>query len=162
MRRSAAYWAGNRYRDPDRLPPAAAPYRDLPAPLATRFRALREGLRAIDGVEETVRYMGARWGWAWEYARDGRKLCWVHVLERQVSATFALAEVEERALVQRSRVPAAVREAVRDGQRTGPVRWCAIELSDRRTIDGFVGFMRRKAVRLGLGAPSARRRSAAG
>lgn len=80
MARSSAYWAGNRYADPAQEPEAAAPLQDLPAPAAARFGLLRDGLRHLPGVGETVRYMGQSWRWAWEYGIGNRKLCWVHVI----------------------------------------------------------------------------------
>lgn len=44
------------------------------------------------------------------------------------------------------RLPAAVQRAIREGQRTGAVRWCWLELSERRSVDAMLGFARKKAV----------------
>ena len=63
--RSSAYWSANRYADPEVQPEATAPLHDLPAQAAARFKAVREGLRQIRGVAETVRYMGVSWRWSW-------------------------------------------------------------------------------------------------
>ena len=90
MARSSAYWAGNRYADPAQEPEATAPLQDLPAPVAARFGLLRDGLRELPGVDETVRYMGQSWRWAWEYGIGNRKLCWMHVIGDVVSTTFTL------------------------------------------------------------------------
>ena len=43
------------------------------------------------------------------------------------------------------RLAADVARAVAEGQRTGPVRWCWLELSDRRHIDGFLRLAKHKA-----------------
>ena len=42
------------------------------------------------------------------------------------------------------RLSADVAKAVAEAQRTGPVRWCWLELGDRRAVDGFLSFARRK------------------
>jgi hypothetical protein len=42
------------------------------------------------------------------------------------------------------RLSADVAKAVAEAQRTGPVRWCWMELGDRRAVDGFLTFARRK------------------
>jgi hypothetical protein len=43
-----------------------------------------------------------------------------------------------------ARLPADLARAVAEAQRTGPVRWCWLELTDRRIVDGFLTFARRK------------------
>lgn len=147
--RSTAYWSGNRYADPASEPAPTAPLDDLPAAAAGRFRALRTGLLALDGVAESVRYMGTPWRWAWEYAVGNRKLCWLHVVGDAVSATFTLTDEETARVGRLPRVAADVARAVAEGQRTGPVRWCWLELSDRRRVDGFLRLVRHKAEWLG-------------
>ena len=146
MSRSTAYWETNLYREPRRPPLAAAPADDLPADAAVRFRALRTGLRAIAGVKEQPRFVGQPWRWAWEYSMEGRRLCWVHCMEKGVSVTFTLSSDDEERAADAARLPAAVQRAIREGQRTGPVRWCWLELSDRRSVDAMLGFARKKAV----------------
>ncbi len=141
--RSSAYWSGNRYADPDAPPDPAAPLQDLPAQAAARFKAVRSGLLEIGGVVETVRFMGANWRWTWEYGIGSRKLCWLHVVGSGVSATFTLSDIEE-SRVRALKVSAEVARAVAESQRTGPVRWCWLELADRRVVDGFLTFARRK------------------
>lgn len=147
--RSTAYWHGNRYADPADEPAATAPLADLPAAAAARFRAVREGLLALRGVGESVRYMGTPWRWAWEYGVGNRKLCWVHVVGTAVSVTFTLTDDETARVRGLPRLAADLARAVAEGQRTGPVRWCWLELSDRRRIDGFLRFARHKADWLG-------------
>jgi hypothetical protein len=142
--RSSAYWASVRYPDPDIQPDPAAPLRDLPAAAAARFKAVRSGLLAIHGVAESVRYMGASWRWSWEYGVGSRKLCWVHVVGNGLSTTFTLSDVEEYRVRALPRLSAEVVRAVAEAQRTGPVRWCWLELGDRRIVDGFLTFARRK------------------
>lgn len=143
--RSTAYWSGNHYQDPDLEPSPTAPLQDLPAGAATRFRALRNGLLALEGVGETVRYMGHPWRWAWEYGVGNRKLCWVHVVSSTVWATFTLGEPELARVGELSRLAAGVSRAIAQGQRTGPVRWCWLELPDRRTVDALLRLLRHKA-----------------
>ncbi len=163
MTRSSAYWAQNLYLDANEEPKPRAPYRDLASVPAGRFRVLREGLLAIDGAAEHVRFMGARWGWAWEYSIGSRKLCWLHLLQSGVSATFTLSQFEERS-VAASKLAHTIRDAIREGQRTGPVRWCSIEFTERKMAEAFLGFARRKAGWLATEAasPSPTRRSQAG
>ncbi len=143
--RSSAYWAANRYGDEAVEPPAIAPLKDLPAAPAARFKTLREGLLAINGVAEVVRYMGASWRWAWEYGVGNRRLCWVHVVGDALSVTFTMSDAEEERLRRAGRTPADVRRAVDEGQRTGPLKWCWMALDERRAVDGFLRLAGRKA-----------------
>jgi hypothetical protein len=147
--RSTAYWAANRYADEGIEPSPTAPLTDLPAPAAARFKALRAGLQALDGVGETVRYMGVSWRWAWEYGVGNRKLCWVHVIGDALSVTFTMSEAEEDRLARAGRVPADVTRAIAEGQRTGPLKWCWLPLDDKRAVDIFLRFASRKAEWLG-------------
>lgn len=143
--RSTAFWAGNRYSDESAEPTPVAPLRDLPPASAGRFRALRTGLLQIAGVGEHVRYMGATWRWAWEYSIGNRKVCWIHVIRDDVSVTFTLTDVEEDRLRKLARVSADITRAITEGQRTGPVRWCWLNLGERRTVEAFLSLARRKA-----------------
>ena len=149
MGRSSAYWSANRYPDPEAPPEATAPLRDLPAAAAARFEAVRSGLLAIEGVAESVRYMGTNWRWSWEYGVGNRKLCWLHVVGKGISTTFTLSDMEESRVRAIPRLPADLARAVAEAQRTGPVRWCWLELGDRRIVDGFLAFARRKGEWLG-------------
>jgi hypothetical protein len=142
--RSSAYWSANRYPDPEVQPEAGAPLVDLPAQAAARFKAVRTGLLEIRGVAESVRFMGASWRWSWEYGIGSRKLCWLHVVGNGISTTFTLSDVEEIRVRSIPRLPADIARAVAESQRTGPVRWCWLELADRRIVDGFLTFARRK------------------
>jgi hypothetical protein len=142
--RSSAYWSGNRYPDPEVQPDPTAPLRDLPAQAAARFKAVRSGLLEIRGVLENVRYMGTSWRWSWEYGIGSRKLCWLHLVGNGISATFTLSDMEESRVRSIPRLSADVAKAVAESQRTGPVRWCWMELGDRRAVEGFLTFARRK------------------
>jgi len=143
--RSSAYWAANRYNDEAAPPAAGAPLKELPPAAAARFKLLRSGLTALVGVAEIVRYMGASWRWAWEYGVGNRKLCWVHVVGDTLSATFTMSDAEEDRLARAARVPADIRRAIDEGQRTGPLRWCWLPLDDRRSVDTFLRLAGRKA-----------------
>jgi Protein of unknown function (DUF3788) len=149
QRRSSAYWSANRYRDEATPPAPTAPLKELPAAAAARFKALRAGLTRLEGVAEAVRYMGTSWRWAWEYGVGNRKLCWVHVLGASISATFTMSDAEEDRLSRAGRVPAEIRRAIDEGQRTGPLKWCWILLDDRRSVDTFLRLAGRKAQWLG-------------
>ncbi len=142
--RSSAYWSANRYPDPEAQPEPTAPIKDLPAQTGARFKAVRTGLLQVRGVVETIRYMGVSWRWTWEYAIGSRKLCWLHVVGNGISATFTLSDMEESRVRAIPRLPADVAKAVAEAQRTGPVRGCWLELGDRRAVDGFLSFARRK------------------
>ena len=159
MARSSAYWAANPYRNADETPDPSAPYADLATTQAERFRRIRTALRALPGVGEQVRFMGLPWGWAWEYAVGPRKVCWVHPIPPTPSATFTLTDDEESKVLAITRLAEPIRNAVRDGQRTGPLKWCWISLADRRHVEAFLGLARRKAEWVGSRAPA--RRSAA-
>ncbi len=143
--RSSAYWAANRYSDEATPPAPTAPLKELPAAPAARFKALRAGLTRLDGVAEAVRYMGTSWRWAWEYGVGNRKLCWVHVVGDSISATFTMSDAEEDRLNRTGRVPAEIRRAIAEGQRTGPLRWCWMPLDDRRSVDTYLRLAGRKA-----------------
>jgi hypothetical protein len=142
--RSSAYWSKHRYPDPDAEPERTAPLHDLPAAAAERFKAARGGLLAIGGVAESVKYMGASWRWSWEYGIGSRKLCWLHVVGSGISTTFTLSDMEEGRLRGAGRLPADLARAIAEAQRTGPLRWCWLDLGDRRIVDGFLTFARRK------------------
>jgi hypothetical protein len=143
--RSSAYWAGNRYADEAQQPAPTAPLKDLPAAAAARFKLLRSGLLALEGVAEVVRFMGASWRWAWEYGVGNRKLCWVHVVRDALSVTFTMSDAEEDRLRRAARVPADILRGIGEGQRTGPLRWCWLPLDDRRAVDNFLRLAGRKA-----------------
>ena len=145
MGRSSAYWASNRYSDPAVEPAPTGPLEDMPATHAARFRALRSGLLEINGVAEQVRFMGPTWQWAWEYGIGNRKLCWLHLMRGGVDVTFTLSESEEGRLGKGPKVAGALAKAIVEGQRTGPVKWCWLELADRRSVDAFLSLARRKA-----------------
>lgn len=159
--RSTAYWNGNRYREESAEPAPTAPLSDLPAAAAARFRALRDGLRRLDGVTEVVRYMGVTWRWAWEYAVGSRKLCWLHVVGNAVSATFTVSATEEDRIRRTPRLAASLVRALDEGQRTGPVKWCWIELGDRRSVDAFLRLAAQKSVWLAERTGGRAQRSAA-
>jgi hypothetical protein len=145
MGRSSAYWTSNLYVNEEEEPVPSAPLNDLPATAAGRFQTLRAGLLAIEGASEQVRFMGPTWQWAWEYAIGNRKLCWLHFMRGGVDVTFTLSENEEHRLAKRSKVAGALAQAILEGQRTGPVKWCWLELDDRRAVDAFLTLARRKA-----------------
>ena len=145
MGRSSAYWTSNLYLSEGEEPSPTAPLEDLPAPIAARFRVLRDALLQIEGVSEQVRYMGVTWRWAWEYGLGNRKLCWLHLMKNGIDVTFTLSESDESRLVKGAKPAAVIARALQEGQRTGPVKWCWLELSDRRSIDAFLNLARRKA-----------------
>jgi hypothetical protein len=145
MGRSSAYFAANRYADPEQEPAPTAPLEDLPPAAAARFRVLRSGLLALDGIGETVRFMGNTWRWAWEYGIGNRKLCWLHIVRDELSATFTLSDSEEDRLRKGARLASMLVRAMEEGQRTGPVKWCWVELPDRRAVDTFIRLAGRKA-----------------
>lgn len=145
MGRSSAYWTSNLYVNEAEEPAPTAPLNDLPATSAGRFRALREGLLGIEGASEQVRFMGPTWQWAWEYGLGNRKLCWLHFMRGGVDVTFTLSESEEGRLAKGTKVTGALARAILEGQRTGPVKWCWLELDDRRAVDAFLTLARRKA-----------------
>lgn len=144
LARSTAYWAANFYSNPDKPPRPGAPLRDLPPIASQRFRMLRDALLEIEGTSERVRFILPNWKWSWEYSIPARKLCWLHVMETGVAGTFAISEDDERQL-DRVKPAGVILTALRDGHRTGPVKWCSLEFSDRKSVDAFVGFMRKKA-----------------
>lgn len=145
MGRSSAYWRSNRYASEAVEPEPAAPLQDLPPALAARFRMVRDGLLQLEGVSEQVRYMGVTWRWAWEYGIGNRKLCWLHLMENGVDVTFTLSESDESRLAKGPKIAGVVARALVEAQRTGPVKWCWLALSDRRSIDAFLSLARRKA-----------------
>jgi hypothetical protein len=147
--RSSGYWAANRYSDEATPPAPTAPLKELPAAAAARFKALRAGLTGLEGVAEVVRYMGVSWRWAWEYGVGNRKLCWLHVVGQSISATFTMSDAEEDRLARAGRVPAEIRRAIDECQRTGPLKWCWMPLDDRRSVDTFLRLAGRKAEWLG-------------
>jgi hypothetical protein len=145
MGRSSAYWKSNLYLSEEAEPDPAAPLQDLAPALAARFSTVRDGLLQITGVAEQVRFMGPMWHWAWEYGIGNRKLCWLHLMQNSVDVTFTLSETDESRLTKGSKVAGIVARALVESQRTGPVKWCWLELNDRRSIEAFLNLARRKA-----------------
>ena len=144
MGRSSAYWKSNLYLSESVEPDPAAPLNDLGPQLAARFGLARDGLLKLPGVAEQVRFMGPTWHWAWEYGVGNRKLCWLHLMKTSVDVTFTLSDVDESRLGKGPKIAAVIARALLEGQRTGPVKWCWLELSDRRVIDAFLNLARRK------------------
>jgi hypothetical protein len=62
-----------------------------------------------------------------------------------LDVTFTLSESEEIRLSKGSKVAGTLARAILEGQRTGPVKWCWLELDDRRAVDAFLTLVRRKA-----------------
>jgi hypothetical protein len=149
MARSSAYWAGNLYRDAALVPAVDQPERELPAAAAARFQAVRAGLAGIGGVTEHVKYMAEPWRWTWEYSSGGRRLCWLHPVPGGPGATFTIAEAEEPQVHALRGLPAPLARAMIDARVTGPLRWCAVELTDRRIMEAFLDLATRKAGWLG-------------
>jgi hypothetical protein len=145
MGRSNAYWSSNLYTVEAEEPLPTAPLSDLSAPLASRFSAVRSGLLAIEGATEQVRFMGPMWRWSWEYAIGNRKLCWLHLMRGSVDVTFTLTENDESRLAGGTKLAKGLARAIAEGQRTGPVKWCWLELDERRLVDAFLSLARRKA-----------------
>lgn len=144
MGHSTLFWRSNLYSDPGEEPAARAPYRDLPQNQANRFKLLRRGLLDQKGVAERVRFMGEKWRWAWEFGLGSRKLCWLHAMSNTVGATFTLTDHEAREVEATTRMPAVISQAIRDGQQTGPIRWCWIEITDKKVAETFLSFTKKK------------------
>ncbi len=138
------YWATTLYRDPRKRPKSDAPLRDLPPRAAQRFKAAREGVRALKHVTEQVVFMGTAWKWVWMYEVGGRKLGYLHPMESSVSATFILTETEERELAGADGLPPRLRQAMRNGPVSGGVRWCWMEFPDLDAAAAFVHVIRLK------------------
>ena len=138
------YWATTLYQDPRRRPKAESPLRDLPPRAAQRFKAAREGVRALKHVTEQVVFMGTAWKWVWMYEVGGRKLGYLHPMESSVSGTFILNEAEERELAGADGSPPRLRQAVRGGAVAVGVRWCWMELPDLDAAAEFVHIIRFK------------------
>ncbi len=152
--RSTAYWRSNLYMDAAVEPAPSGPYRALPQIQANRFRLLRKGLLAQSGVTERVRFMGDKWRWAWEYGLGSRKLCWLHAMNSGIGATFTLTDHESREVRSLSRIPAAISKAILDGQQTGPVRWCSLDIGDQRVAEAFLTFTKKKTAWLKSETPT--------
>lgn len=155
MGRSAAFWATSLYANARQEPKPAAPYKDLVPAQAARFRRLREGLQKLPGVTEHVKYMANWQSWAWEYTVGHRKLCWIHVMQGGPAITFTVADQEESRALAIPRLPSAIAAAIRSAQRTGPVRWCALDVGDQKAADAFLSFVRRKLEWLVADSPAA-------
>ena len=48
-----------------------------------------------------------------------------------------------------------ISDAIQSGHRTGPLRWCSIEITDQKAAEVFVGFARRKLAWLTAETPAA-------
>lgn len=138
------YWATTLYTDPWKRPKSDQPLRDLPTRASARFKKAREGIRALKHVTEQVVFLGTTWKWVWMYEVGGRKLAYLHPMESSVSGTFVLTEAEERELVAADGVPRAIKQAVRDGQVAGPLKWCWMEFPDLDAVAAFVFVVQQK------------------
>ncbi|HEX9611819.1 MAG TPA: hypothetical protein VF978_08000 [Gemmatimonadales bacterium] len=138
------YWATTLYKDPRMRPRSDQPLKDLPPRSSTRFKKAREGVRALKHVTEQVVFLGTTWKWVWMYEVGGRKLAYLHPMESGVSGTFVLTGAEEDELVTADGLPRVVRQAVRDGEPAGPLKWCWMDFPDLDTVDAFVYVVRQK------------------
>ncbi|HEY6808892.1 MAG TPA: hypothetical protein VI160_08910 [Gemmatimonadales bacterium] len=138
------YWATNLYVSPRQRPKADWPARDLPQRAAGRFKRAREGIRALKHVTEQVVFLGTTWKWVWMYEVGGRKLGYLHPMASGVSGTFVLTPPEEQELERSDGFPRAIRQAVKDGEVEGGVRWCWMEFPDLETVDAFVAVIQLK------------------
>ena len=111
---------------------------------ANRFKLLRRGLLDQKGVAERVRFMGEKWYWTWEFGLGSRKLCWLHAMANSVGATFTLTDHEHREAEAMTRLPVVIADAIREGQQTGPVRWCSVEITDKKIAETFLTFTKKK------------------
>jgi hypothetical protein len=66
-------------------------------------------------------------------------------MKNGIDVTFTLSDSDESRLTKGSKLSAVIARSLLEGQRTGPVKWCWLELSDRRSIDAFLSLARRKA-----------------
>jgi hypothetical protein len=138
------YWAHTLFGDPRRRPKVEQPLRDLPPRASVRFRKVREGVRALKHVTEQVVFLGTTWKWVWMYEVGGRKLAYLHPMERGLSGTYVLTELEEGALMQTNGFPGIVRDAVRTGVRAEGILWCWMDLPDNTAVKAFVDVVRLK------------------
>jgi hypothetical protein len=65
-------------------------------------------------------------------------------MKASVDVTFTLSDSDESRLSKGPKIASVLTRALVEGQRTGPVKWCWLELSDRRSIDAFLNLARRK------------------
>jgi len=76
-------------------------------------------------------------------------------MQNGVGGTFTLSDGEERKALAISRLPSVISDAIQSGHRTGPLRWCSIEITDQKAAEVFVGFGRRKLAWLTAETPAA-------
>lgn len=138
------YWAANLYKLPRSRPKPDAPLRDLPPRAAQRFHRAREAIRSLKHVTEQVVFMGTAWKWVWMYEVGGRKLGYLHPMERGLSGTFVLTEGEEREIGVTNGLPRVLRDAMRGAPVAAGLRWCWMEFSDYGAVDAFVHIVRLK------------------
>ena len=138
------YWATNLYLDPRKRPKSDAPLKDLPQRAAHRFKAAREGVRALPHVTEQIVFLGTAWKWVWMYEVGGRKLGYLHPMASSVSATFVLSEAEEREFTIATNLPPAARRAMLAGSVSAGLRWCWMKVPDLETAEAFVHVVRLK------------------
>ena len=146
MGRSSAYWTSNLYANPEEEPERAAPLRDLPG----------GGRLAISRAP----------GWAAADPRRGRTgpvhgsdlAVGLGIRNREIASCAGCTScapvstppslsprTKKAASAKGAKVAGALGRAIVEGQRTGPVKWCWLELVDRRSVDAFLSLARRKA-----------------
>ena len=141
---TSAYWATTLYKDPRRRPKTDQPLRDLPPRASTRFKKAREGIRALKHVTEQVVFLGTTWKWVWMYEVGGRKLAYLHPMEDGISGTFVLNDAEERELVTNDGLPRVIKQAVREGELAGLLKWCWLPFADLDSVAAFVYVVQQK------------------
>lgn len=103
----------------------------------------REGLLALEGVQECIEWRGIPWRWTLAYAVDTRALAYLVPQPGKPRIAIPLAD-DILAAMDLRKASKAVRDAIMFAPRVAEVIWPVWDLQTRAQIDELVGVARRK------------------
>lgn len=107
----------------------------------------REGLLALEGVTESIAWLGIPWRWTLAFNLEGTaaEKPWIYLVPQPAKPLLALPMSSEmvQALPMR-RLPKFIRDVIVLSPKVAGVHWMQWELSGRGQVDELVGLARRK------------------
>ncbi|HHM23756.1 MAG TPA: DUF3788 family protein [Bacteroidetes bacterium] len=130
------YWKNVLFQDEEKTPTNLAAVKKLKKPFSQYFSQIRKEVLSLDGVKESIRYMGPTWAWTWIYEYDHEKLLFIHPHQEGLSATFIVSYSEESKILNAPQISADIKQSIRLGRNARNVRWVWLELkTDQRVKD---------------------------
>jgi hypothetical protein len=98
------------------------------------FAQLREKLRSLPDVEETIEIDEISGEWCPVYRVKGSDLVWIHFDER-LWVNFPVEPKFEKKALQDENLDSAVVECVKDAEETGGEKWASVDIKSGDKVD---------------------------